>query len=387
MSKFKKIITILLMFSLIFIISCSSIFKNIAIQSTTEIINDGFNSFMTEEDINLAHEAMASNLKLLETLLQSDPENEKLLLMLCKAYCGYTFGFVEDPKNPDPELAELSINRAKKLYIRGRDYGLKILKNKNPEFKKIINGGFKITEDTLNNLKEEGFDENILKPLIKFKDKEFETKKEFEYILDEFKFSIEQKDAILRNSRINYSYDEFEKSVKNFNKENVPALFWTAYNWGNFINLSKDDPESIADLGRVEIMMKRVMELDEKYYYGGVFLFYVVYYAGRPTMLGGNPEKAEEYYKKCKQINEGKFLMLDVMFAQYYATQTNNKQLYLDLLNKVIETPSDILPEEILTNEIAKHKAKNLIKIADEIFVGEETPSEENNPENTNLNN
>jgi len=82
-----------------------------------------------ESDLILAEQAIASDLKLLEGLIKSDPENDKFLLLACQGFGSYALGFVEDAE-PD---------RARTFYLRGRDYGLRILvKNKN--FRDAITG-------------------------------------------------------------------------------------------------------------------------------------------------------------------------------------------------------------------------------------------------------
>ena len=71
-----------------------------------------------ESDLTLAEQALASNLKLIDGLLKSDPLNKELLLLAAEGYAGYALGFAED-KN---------LQRAQKLYLRARDYALRILR-------------------------------------------------------------------------------------------------------------------------------------------------------------------------------------------------------------------------------------------------------------------
>ncbi len=71
-----------------------------------------------EDDLQIAEQALASNLKLIEGLLKSDPDNKVLLLLASQGYAGYALGFAEDQNPP----------RAKRLYLRARDYALRILR-------------------------------------------------------------------------------------------------------------------------------------------------------------------------------------------------------------------------------------------------------------------
>lgn len=168
-----------------------------------------------------------------------------------------------------------------------------------------------------------------------------------------FGFRSLNKNERFKNT-INSNCEEFEKALKEFDKSKVPILFWTAYAWGNYINLQQSEA---VNLGKVELMMRRVLELDETYYNGGVHLFYMVYYAGRPKILGGDLNKAQDHYNKAKEITKGKFLMADYMYALYYGITSANRNLFETTLKNIINAPSDIYPEERLTNEIAKKKA------------------------------
>lgn len=86
--------------------------QKLAIRSTGRMLDGGFASMMAEDDLVLAKTALESNLKLVEGLIRSDPENERLLLLAAQGFTAYALGFVEDD---DPA-------RAVKLYLRGRRY-------------------------------------------------------------------------------------------------------------------------------------------------------------------------------------------------------------------------------------------------------------------------
>ena len=102
---------------LFFISSCS--IQKLAIRSMSGILDNSMAALYEEGDLKLAEQAIASDLKLLEGLIKSDPANEKFLLLACQGFGSYALGFVEDT---DPD-------RARAFYRRGRDYGLKILNN------------------------------------------------------------------------------------------------------------------------------------------------------------------------------------------------------------------------------------------------------------------
>lgn len=288
----RKLTLFLILTTVIMGISGCSV-QRFAVRSMSGLLEDSMTALFEETDLELAEHAIASDLKLLEGILKSDAGNEKYLLMASQGFAAYALGFVEDE---DPL-------RAKKLYLRGREYGLRLLR-KNKQFRRAENQELEI----------------------------------------------------------------FTQSLKNFDKKDVPALFWTANNWGNFINLSMNDPIALAELPRVQAMMKRVIELDDSYFFGGAHLFLGTVYAVRPPILGGDMKKAKAHFDRCFELSQGKFLLPSVYYARYYLTREFDEKQFRKKLNEVISAPPDIFPEQNLPNAIAKKKAKLLLGNVEEYF-------------------
>ncbi|UPT72646.1 MAG: TRAP transporter TatT component family protein [Elusimicrobiota bacterium] len=272
--------------------ACASI-DRIALRSTAVMLERGRGAALDEPDWQLGREAMASQLKLVETLLASDPESRPLRRLAAEGFGGYSFLFVEDG---DPA-------RAKGLYLRGRDRALASLAL-NEEFKGLAS-----------------------RPL-----------------------------------------DEFEPLLKKAKKEDVPDLYWAGFGWAGWVNLSKDDAAALADLPKAVALMRRVYELDPTFQFGGTDLFFGVYYASRPPILGGDPGKAKTHFEWAHKITRGAYLMTHVLNARWYAVAVQDRELYKQLLSKVLASPSGVLPEARLTDEAAKKKAAALLEKTDDFF-------------------
>lgn len=91
-------------------------FQQIAVDSLTGIMENGFDVLNEESDLELAATSIAGNLKLLESVLRTDPGNRDLLMMSCRGYASYAMAFVEDE---DPV-------RAREFYRRGLEYGRRL---------------------------------------------------------------------------------------------------------------------------------------------------------------------------------------------------------------------------------------------------------------------
>jgi hypothetical protein len=274
--------------------SCGVV-NTVAVNATTNIVDYGLLAIFEESDLDFAEKAIPGNLTLLEALYRAkDKDDDHLAFLLTQGYTGYTLGFVEDI---DPE-------RAKVLYARARDYGLRSLKHKNKQFAQSFEQG----------------------------------------------------------------QQEFTRSLSQFSKADVPMIFWTANAWGNLINVSISDPEVLGDLPKVNAMMEFVLKNDETYFYGSAHLYFAAILATTPKNLGGKPDSARYHFEKCFEIGKNAFVLPHLYMAKSYCVQMQDKALFEQLLKTIDEASLEALPEQRLVNAIAKRKAKRLGERIDELF-------------------
>lgn len=86
-------------------------------------------AFASDEDPELIGEALPFALKLIESLLAESPKHPGLLLAATSGFTQYSGGWVqqqaEEIREDDLETAMEMRTRARKLYLRARDYGLR----------------------------------------------------------------------------------------------------------------------------------------------------------------------------------------------------------------------------------------------------------------------
>ena len=259
-----------------------------------------------ESDLTLVETTLEKNLKTLERLAKLG--NKSLVVKTARAFSSYS-GFLEDRMEDaeiagDTETAEEMRTQAIAHYARSEMYAFKALAKSNKSFNKARTIGMEV----------------------------------------------------------------FEKMLQKVKKEDVEPLFWAAYAVGRGISLQKDDPMQVIDLARVELMMRRILELDETFYFGSAHLFYAVYYGDRSPAIGGNPEKAKEHIKKVDEINDNKFLMSKFYLARYYAYPKQDLELYKKSLQEVLDAPDDLYPGEEAATALAKSRAKRWLSQTDILF-------------------
>lgn len=163
-------------------------------------------------------------------------------------------------------------------------------------------------------------------------------------------------------------FEQFERQVGQMTAADMPYVFWSASCWGSWIAARSASITALAELPRVETLMRRALSLDEAYYYGGPHLFIGVLDASRPPVAGGSLERAKEHFQKAIEIGQGKFLMAYVYYADAYARKALDRELFTSTLKKVLDTPADSAPELTLMNTVARQKAQALLEKTDEYF-------------------
>ena len=148
----------------------------------------------------------------------------------------------------------------------------------------------------------------------------------------------------------------------------VPLVFWTAYCWAGLANLSRDNPQRIADLPKIEKMMGAVTRLSPGYFYGGADLFFGSLYGSRPKILGGDLEKAKVHFEKALSAVQRRFLIAQVLYAQYVAIPAQDKELFKKVLSEVQEFPIENFPEQRLSNQVAKERAQKMLDKINDYF-------------------
>jgi len=163
-------------------------------------------------------------------------------------------------------------------------------------------------------------------------------------------------------------FGDYERQVSQTTQSDVPYVFWSATCWGNWIGAHANSIAALAELPRVETLMRRALVLDETFYYGGPHIFMGVLYASRPQVAGGNLDLSKRHFLKAIELGRGKFLMAQVYYADYYARKAFDRELFVTTLKKVLDTPADTVPELTLLNTVARDKAEALLGKTDEYF-------------------
>lgn len=116
--------------------------KTVAVEAVADAIADSSNTYAADDDIAFVGLASPFGLKTTEGLLEEVPTHRGLLLAAARGFTQYAYVYIEQPANEiesiDVRLAYAERERARHMYIRARDYGLRGLEARHPAISRAM---------------------------------------------------------------------------------------------------------------------------------------------------------------------------------------------------------------------------------------------------------
>ena len=159
------------------------------------------------------------------------------------------------------------------------------------------------------------------------------------------------------------SLPQLKQKTRSLNKDAINALYWTAISWAKIIEINQPNLLLLTQLHKAVLLMEQVIKLDATYHFGGPYMFFAVYYGGRPDYLGGNNHLAKKYFELARNINNNRLLLVDYLQAKYLDERISGKKILIKNLQYIINAPDDLYPEQALMNAVIKQKALRLLEI------------------------
>ena len=292
--------------------ACGCSIQRMAVKSMANSLTTGPDVFSSDDDPELVRDAIPFGLKTLESLLQTLPRHEGLLLSLCRGYTQYAYAFIqldaESLENTDREGAGRLRERALKLYLRARGYGLRGLELRHPG------------------------------------------------ISEELKLRPEQAAAKLTLPEL-------------------PMLYWTAAAWGSAISVAKDRPDITADLAAVKALMVRGLALREDFDHGAIHEAMIVL-ESLPAAMGGSPDRARDHFRRAVALSSGQRASPYVTLAESVSVMQQNRAEFEQLLRQALAIDPDRNPPTRLETILTQQKARALLAREDEFFLDSGAPSD-----------
>lgn len=299
----------------LFLVSMSGCsIRGYALKSAADALSGTGGGFGTDDDPELIRQAVPFGLKTMESLADSVPTHRPLRLSLASGFIQYAYAFV----NQDADrLADKSIPlakkewlRARRLYLRGRNYALDGLEMNYPGFRKAVLSGDKA---------------------------------------------------------------QAQAALAKLTKDDVPLLYWAGAGWALAISIGKDDPNLFGDFPMVGVLMDRALELDEGFDEGSIHEFYVSYDAARSEDQGGGPAAAKKHLDIAVKQNQGRRLGVLLSYAEGVLQAQQKKAEFVKILEEIVATDvyseEPTWKRQRLSNIIAQERSRWLLSKLSDLFA------------------
>ncbi|TVQ41984.1 MAG: hypothetical protein EA370_00650 [Wenzhouxiangella sp.] len=162
-------------------------------------------------------------------------------------------------------------------------------------------------------------------------------------------------------------FETLEQRITELGNAQVEPAYVLATTWTSWIAAHSDDFRALADLPRVEALLDWVAATEPGHDDGAVYLYLAVLNSQRPPAAGGQPRKARDYFEKALAASEGHNFLINVLMADSYARLMFDRDLYVALLEEVMQSDSDH-PDYRLINQVARSRAQILLQQTEAIF-------------------
>ena len=136
-----RLTVLLSLLAMLLAAGCSTV-KRTAVNQVGNALSGGGETFASDDDPELIRAAVPFSLKLTESLLAETPKHRGLLLTACSGFTQYAYAFVQEDADEieatDLARAAALRARARRLYLRARDYGLRGLEVEHSDFRSAL---------------------------------------------------------------------------------------------------------------------------------------------------------------------------------------------------------------------------------------------------------
>jgi predicted anti-sigma-YlaC factor YlaD len=271
---------------------------------------EGGTVFTGDDDPQLIADALPFALKTYESLLQSLPENQDLLISTGKAFSMYAYAFILAPADtlPDTKIAEKNAQykRAKRMFLRARGYMLRACELRYPGFNALLES------------------------------------------------------------------DKTDSALAMTGIADTALLYWTGASWMGAFTADKFDMSLAVDMKKPVAFLERLLTLKESYGDGAVHEFFISYYGSMPVSMGGSEEKSREHFARALELSKGAKAGPYVSLASSVCVSRQYAEEFKTLLEKALALDIDSSVTNRLANIISQTKAKWLLANTGNYFLIDE---------------
>ncbi len=283
---------------------CGAIKKS-AINNVAGTLASGGDVFSRDDDPELVRQALPFALKLYESLLESVPNNEQLLVATCSAFTEYSFAFVETDAQVLGEAhhdeSKALRDRALKLYLRAKGYCLRAAEVRFP-----------------------GITPKLLA--------------------------------------------DPAAALAKAEAKDIPLLYWSSASWGAAISLGLDKPDLVVDYPTVRALADRALALDPTWNHGAIHELFISL-DSLPDALGGSVPRAREHFAKAVEMQKGLAPGPYVDLALGVSVPAQDRAEFSRLLKDALAIDPEKDPSNRLVTLVMQRRAQALLDQIGTLFA------------------
>jgi predicted anti-sigma-YlaC factor YlaD len=148
--------------------------------------------------------------------------------------------------------------------------------------------------------------------------------------------------------------------------EDAPFLYWAGLSWGGALSAGSDDLALVSDAPLFAALVRRVVDVHERYEAGAAYECLISYEASRP---GGSAGLAREHFRRALALTDTPRASLFVALAEGLSIKEQNLDEFKALLASALAVDPDREPKGRLVNVLAQRRARWLLARIPELFL------------------
>ena len=192
-----------------------------------------------------------------------------------------------------------------------------------------------------------------------------------EYYGEALELFVTSKDYML--TALSLRHPNFDSRMMNkeeisFTNKDIPYLYWLSGSMAGCISASKGDPQYLIDLSNIKWLLENALMIEPGWNKGSLYSAMMSFYLNDPSGDKDSEKKALEYFELADRAANGNSIGIYVTLAESFAVAKQDKEYFLELINKALSMDVNADKEMKQANLLSKLRAKWLLTRIDDLF-------------------
>ena len=192
-----------------------------------------------------------------------------------------------------------------------------------------------------------------------------------EYYGEALELFVTSKDYML--TALSLRHPNFDSRMMNkeeisFTNKDIPYLYWLSGSMAGCISASKGDPQYLIDLSNIKWLLENALMIEPGWNKGSLYSAMMSFYLNDPSGDKDSEKKALEYFELADRAANGNNIGIYVTLAESFAVAKQDKEYFLELINKALSMDVNADKEMKQANLLSKLRGKWLLTRIDDLF-------------------